>query len=127
MMSWFKSKSTKHPEKIQVLKLHFLGEQDGVPERELKDRLVKFFQHDQSILMAYLARVAYGDPSPPVVALCLHSKLGPDRGVVNKIGKIFASMFGSHEHLDIIFLDSQQEYELAKVCSPFFDNPTRDG
>jgi len=47
--------------------------------------------------------------------------------VVEKIGKIFASMFGSHEHLDIIFLDGQQEHELAKVCSPFFGNPTGDG
>lgn len=127
MMPWFKSKSTKHPEEIQVPKLRFLGEQDGVPERELKDRLIKFFQVDQSILRAYLARVAYSDPSPLVVALCLRSEFGPDRVVVEKIGKIFASMFGSHEHLDIIFLDGQQEHELAKVCSPFFGNPTRDG
>jgi hypothetical protein len=115
----------KHPEEIQVPKLRFLGEQGGVPERELKDRLVKFFQCDQTILRAYLARVAYSDVSPPVVGLCLHSEFGPDREVVNKIGKIFASMFGSHEHLDIIFLDDKQEYELATVCSPFFSNPTR--
>jgi len=67
----------KNPEKIQVPKLRFLGEQDGVPERELKDRLVKFFQCDQSILTAYLARVAYTDPSPLVVALCLRSELVP--------------------------------------------------
>ena len=126
MMSWFKSKSTKHPEEIQVPKLRFLGEQDGEPERELKDRLIEFFQCDQTISRAYLVRVAYSDVSAPVVGLCLHSEFGPDRGVVNKIGKIFASMFGSHEHLDIIFLDDKQEYELAKVCSPFFGNPKRD-
>jgi hypothetical protein len=126
MISWFKSKYTKHPEKIQVPKLRFWGEQDGVPERELKDRLIEFFQCDQTILRAYLARVAYSDRSPLVIALCLRSEFGPDRGVVEKIGKIFASMFGSHEHLDIIFLDGQQESELAKVCSPFFDDPTRD-
>jgi hypothetical protein len=35
-------------------------------------------------------------------------------------------MFGGHEHLDIIFLDYQQEFELAKVCSPFFIYPKHD-
>jgi len=117
----------RDPDKIQVPKLRFLGDQDGVPERELKDRLVKFFQCDQTILRACLVRVAYSDVSSPVVGLCLHSEFDPDRGLVSKIGKIFASMFGSHEHLDIIFLDDKQEYELGKVCSPFFGNPKRDG
>ena len=119
-MSSFNSKSKKHPEEIRVAKLHFLGEQDGVPERELKNCLTEFFQRDQRILTAYLARVAYGEQSPMVVALCLRSKFGPDRAVAEKVGKIFASMFGDHEHMDIIFLDDQQESVLAKVCSPFF-------
>ena len=125
MMSWFKSNSMT-PKRIQVSKLRFLGEQDGVPERELKDRLVKFFQRDQRVLRAYLARVSYSDLPPPVVALCLRSEFGPSRGVAEKIGKIFASMFGGHEHLDIIFLDNEQEFELAKVCSSFLGNPRHD-
>lgn len=119
-MWWFNPKSKKHAEEIQVPKVSFLGEQDGVPERELKSRLVEFFQRDQSVVKAYLAQVAYSEQSPMAVALCLRSQFGLDRGVAEKIGKIFASMFGGHEHLDIIFLDDQQESKLAKVCSPFF-------
>jgi hypothetical protein len=75
---------------------------------------------------AYLAQVAYGERSPMAVALCLRSQFGPDRGVAEKIGEIFASMFGGHEHLDIIFLDKEEESELSKVCPPFFDDPTRN-
>lgn len=120
-------KSKKHSEEIQVPKLSFSAEQDGVPERELKSCLTEFFRRDQSILTAYLVRVAYGDQSPMAVALCLRSQFGPDRGVIEKIGKVFGSMFGDHEHLDIVFLDDQQESELVKVCSPFFGDPTRNG
>jgi hypothetical protein len=124
-MSWFNPKSKKHPKEIQVRKIRFLGEQDGVPEREFKSRLVEFLQRDQSVVRAYLAQVAYSEQSPTAVALCLRSQFGPDRGVAEKIGKIFASMFGGHEHLDIIFLDDQQESGLARVCSSFFGDPNR--
>lgn len=119
-MSWLKPKSPSHPEKIPVPQLSFIGEQDGVPERELKERLADFFRRDQSVKAAYLARVAYGDPSRVSVALCLRTQFGPDHGLAEKVGKIFASMFGSHEHLDIVFPTIEQETTLTKVCEPFF-------
>lgn len=109
-----------HTEEVHAPQLHFLGEQDGPSERELKSRLVTFFEHEQNIKSAYLVRVAYGDQSPVVVALCLRAQSGSDRGVAENAGKIFASMFGGHEHLDIIFLSDAQEAETAKVCQPFF-------
>ena len=118
-MSQFDPTSKKDPEEFQVPQLRFLGEQDGPPERELKCALAQCFQNDQSVITAYLARVAYGGESF-AVALCLRAQLGPDRGLAEKVGKIFASMFGGHEHLDIIFLNEMQEAELAKVCKPFF-------
>jgi SseB protein C-terminal domain len=119
-MSWFNPKSKKHPEEIQVPQIRFFGEQDGVPERELKSRLAEFFERDQSVRKAYLARVGYDEHSPVAVALCLRTQFGPDRGVAEKVGKIFATMFGAHEHLDIMFLGNEEESELAKVCPPFF-------
>lgn len=41
--------------------------------------------------------------------------------MVEKIGTVFASVFNSKEHLDIIFLNDQQEKDLLKVCQPFFE------
>jgi hypothetical protein len=119
-MSWLKPKSKQHPQSVHVPQLRFIGEQDGPPERELKERLAEFFRHDQSVRAAYLARVNYGDPSRVSVALCLRTQFGADPGMAEKIGRIFSSMFGSHEHLDMVFLSPEQEAMLAKVCAPFF-------
>ena len=119
-MSWFKPKPKQHPQQVAVPHLRFFGEQDGPPERELKERLAQFFQHDQSVMAAYLATVAPDAQVPVNVALCLRTQFGSDPGLAEKVGRIFATMFGPREHLDIIFLDDEQEAELAKVCSPFF-------
>jgi hypothetical protein len=124
-MSWFQPKPKKHSEQFHVPKLCFLGEQDGLPERELKCCLIEFFQRDLSIVTAYLAQLAYGDQSPMTVTLCLRTQFGFDPGIAEKVGRIFASMFGEQEHMDIIFLDDQQECELSKVCSPFFGDTSR--
>lgn len=111
------------PEKtreMQVAQLVFLGEQDGPPERELKEQLAKFFLSSSAVRSAYLARIAYGSNSAPVVALCLRNEFGQDQILVESAGNIFASMFGRDEHMDIVFLDERQEAELSKVCRAFF-------
>ncbi len=109
-----------HPEKVNVPQVRFICEQDGPPERELKIRLVDFFQRDRSVKMAYLARVTYGDASRLGVALCLRTQFGADPGMAEKIGRIFASMFGRSQHLDIVFITPEQEASLVGVCRPFF-------
>ena len=118
-MSRFNLMPKKHAEEFQISRVRFLGEQDGPPELELKCRLGQFFQNDQTVTAAYLARVMYGDESY-AVALCLRSQLGKHRRLAEKVGKIFASIFGSHEHLDIIFLSETQQAELAIVCKAFY-------
>lgn len=123
-MSWLNTMTKKHTESTQVSHLQFLGEQDGVTERELKERLVECFLHSMNVQAAYLARVAYGG-SAVNVALCLRAESGPDRDVAENAGRIFASMFGRHEHMDIVFVDQSQESQLAKVCTPFFDSRAR--
>lgn len=86
--------SKAHPRAIYVPQVRFIGEQDGPAERELKQRLAEFFRGHQSVKAAYLARVSYGDAGPVSVALCLRTQLGPDSGIAEKVGRIFASMFG---------------------------------
>jgi len=100
--------------------IRFLGEQDGVPERELKERLSILFSENGIVHRAYLARVKYGDGTE-AVALCLCSRYGPIKNTIDSVGSIFAEMFGPREHLDIVVLDESQEAELATSCSPFFE------
>ncbi|MGH8021282.1 MAG: enhanced serine sensitivity protein SseB C-terminal domain-containing protein [Opitutaceae bacterium] len=117
-MSWFKRTPPKHPQEIQVPRVQFVGEQDGPSEQLLKARLSEFFKRDRSVLAAYLAQVDIGGQMG--VALCLKTQFGPDRGLAEKIGTIFKTIFNAQVHLDIMFPSATQEAELIKMCRPFF-------
>jgi hypothetical protein len=106
-------------EEILLPNISFIGEQKGAPEDKLKNALINFFQRDKSVAKAYLAKIGGGQNVN--VALCLRTQFGIDRGMVEKIGTIFATVFNSKEHLDIIFLNDHQEKDIVKVCQPFFE------
>ncbi len=105
---------------IRIRQLYFLGEQDGSAERELKEQLAALFGRAQWVRTAYLARVTYEKMGPVNVALCARGQPGQDRVFAERVGSVFASIFGSHEHLDIIWLAQEQEAALLQVCQPFF-------
>lgn len=120
MMSRFNFKSMSPPNELIARQIRFLHEQDGVPEKELKTRLSECFKHERCVKTAYLVKVEYDGSNAYNVALCLNASQGSDKALVNKVHSIFASMFGYHEHLDIVFLSTEQEDEVAGVCQPFF-------
>jgi hypothetical protein len=97
-----------------------LGEQDGSPEQELKEKLVVLFGQLRLVTIAYLAVVRYGDTASANVALCVRGQPGQNRMFAERVGSVFGSIFGSHEHLDVIWLTPEQETSLAKVCRPFY-------
>lgn len=114
-------KTGKRPlDQRQVQTLVFLGEQDGPPERELKNQLVAVVLGGSQIQRAYLARIeADGERC---VALCLR---GPaDMEIVRQVFGVFGGIFGAHEHLDTLFLDESEEHDLRRVCAPFYSNHT---
>ena len=110
----------KRSEQFSAPEIIFWGEQDGPPERELKSHLAELFGAEQAVTKAYLARVTYSGSSTESVALCLRPGAAPSKRVIGRVGEVFSSMFGRHEHLDIMFLTDAQEAQLAKVCKPFF-------
>jgi len=114
----------KEPDQIRVPELNFLGEQDGPPEQLLKRDLSDFFSRKKSIRRAYLAKVVYAKAKNLNVVLALRTEFGPDRGIVDEVGSIFAFIFNAEEHLDILFLSEGQEARLIKVCHPFFEQST---
>jgi len=126
-MPWFKWRRRKSPQKIYARSFRFLGEQDGPPERILKAKLIEFFKRDQSVRAAYLARTDFGEGSAAGVALCLRTQFGADKGMVDKIGAIFATVFNARMHLDIVFLIDDQEEALKRLCQPFFGETKSPG
>lgn len=112
--------SRKPSEEVRVCQINFVVEQDGTPERELKSKLVAFFNRAAWVRVAYLARVTYEDGGPMHVALCVRGQPGQNRVFGQRVGEIFASVFGSHEHIDVIWITPDQETVLVKVCRPFY-------
>jgi len=112
-------KSQRPPEQVEVTKLQFVGEQDGVPERELKAKLSELFRRCCSVRRAYLAQVSYGEGITEV-ALCLRADFDSRGDTVERVAGIFSDIFGSHEHLDILFLNQEQEAALSDCCRTFF-------
>jgi hypothetical protein len=104
---------------LRASNIQFLGELEGQKEKIFKEKLAEFFTRDRSVKSAYLARII-GKDIPATTALCLRTQFGADRGMMEKIGKIFAPIFGIDENFNIIFLTDPQESLLAKVCRPFF-------
>ena len=119
-----KTRAVAVPEQSTSRKIQFLGDQDGPPERALKDSLARLFPGHSQVLRAYLARVKQGDSPAHEVALCLVSPGGHDTALVQTISGLFRSLFKEGARLDVIFLREDQEVMLQKVCAPFFTRPT---
>ena len=119
-MIWFKNKQ-RPPEELTVPKITFIGEQDGVPEQELKSALTILFSNHATVMSAFLARVDCGSSSEFNVALCIRSEIPEDVDLKEEAGRIFSAQFGTHEHLDVIFLRMEQEKDLGHVCKPFYE------
>lgn len=110
-------------QKLQVAEIQFLVEQDGPPERLLKERLAAIFTFYPKLERAYLVQVQYSDEGG--VALCLRCTDGQKQEIAEEIGEAFGSIFGIHEHLDILFVSENQESALRRVCRPFYSAPSR--
>lgn len=103
--------------------VYFSSEQDGKTEREFKNALCTMFIEQHVSVRAYLAQVKYNENNNEFnVALCVMTKEkdSTNTNVFHQIVKIFKSLFGGHEHLDVIFLNHQQEKDIREVCCPFF-------
>jgi len=117
----FRRRSDASPESFRVPEVRFFGEQDGPPERHLKELLRDLFHDRPSAERAYLAVVSFEEAAPQEVALCLRTKFGADPKLVREIDEVFGPIFAARVPLDIMFLTEEQEKDLAKVCRRFFE------
>lgn len=112
---------------VEPAKLHFIGEQDGPGERELKRRLEQVFERREVIDLAYLATIQYSDEDTWSVALCLRCSSGAAAETAARAASdVFFKMFGKGQRLDIIMLDDDSLRELRAVCKPFYVRAARN-
>ena len=107
---------------FRLPQVRFLCEQKGPTESALTAKLSQGFASSGLVLRAYLVRVSYGnDPAAMNVVLAMRTKSGGEEpGLLPGINTAFASIFGSHEHLDILFVREDQERDVRAVCAPFY-------
>ena len=98
----------------------FIAEQDGIPERTLKDALARMFASRTDVRKGYLVRARYGHNTAEPVVLCIDAAPDSKYGLVAAIQEEFAKVFHKTVSLDIIFLKSEQVEEVSRVASPFY-------
>jgi hypothetical protein len=132
-VQWRKSRGVSATEAVSVLlsrdgknarllrpdRIDFVAEPDGSPERELKKRLSELFAR-QAVGAAHLVRVRYDESPDYPVALCLRGASPKDAGLLLATQKIFASVFQSGVHLDILFVAAADVGRLERVCPAFY-------
>jgi hypothetical protein len=102
-------------------RVEFLGEQSGSAEDLLKRDLILEFATRPDIQRAYLAKVSFQPQNEMSVALCVVSTRPDDRSIVMRVGEIFRRRFVQDIALDVLFLTTEQEADIARVCSPFYN------
>ena len=104
---------------IRPERVHYIREQDGAPERNLKAELSKVFDSYAGITKAYLVQVKYDESAETSVSLCLQST-AREMKLVDEMRGAFKSRFRLGEHLDIMFVTPAETQRIEAVCPPFF-------
>lgn len=110
----------RNPTQRNEARIEFLGEQDGVPERELKIALESALADFRDVERAYLARIGFGPNQRTGIALCLAPPSKQAALIVRRVAEVFSNLFSRDAHLDVIFVSDEQELDLRRVCTPFF-------
>lgn len=99
--------------------VRFIGEQDGPPERTMKDRLSYALKQLEEPLRAYLCQVQYEGENQANVALCVATESALRNEIEETAIGVFQKIFNERTHLDSLFLTAAQEKEIEAVCRPF--------
>jgi hypothetical protein len=111
-------------QQFKAKSLLFLGEQDGVGERELKSKLCECFITAREVELAYLARVSFEETPGAQVALCLKGVAKNPSELIECLEKVFKQLFKTTQHLEIFFLSDEQVTQVGRVAKPFYSKPS---
>jgi hypothetical protein len=113
------AKREPKPQPLHAQQVTFVAEQDGPIERDLKTKLTGIFRRS-AVKEAFLARVDFGAPGAPEVALCIAGPRELPKQLLTQIGAAFSSAFPDREQLDVLLLTQEQHQQISAVCQAFF-------
>ena len=100
--------------------IHFICEQDGRAERDLKAQWRPLLIASPEVRVAYLVRVTYDDDKTEHVLLAIRSAGPLDAELAFSLRAPFADEFNREASLDIAYVTADQESKIIQVCSPFY-------
>jgi GTPase len=104
----------------------FLGEQDGLHERRLKETISVLLDLNTTVVRAYLARVRHDDGTTGGVLLGLLTHDKKESGkLALQMDRAFGALFNTQAHLDVVFLDDEGDARMRKACPPFYHHRTQ--
>jgi hypothetical protein len=100
----------------------FLGEQDGAPERRLKEAITVLLDLNAGVSRAYLARVRYDSGVTGGMLLGLLARDKRENGTLAlQMDRAFGALFNTKAHLDVVFLDDDGDARIRQSCRPFYN------
>lgn len=106
--------------RVYVPKITFVAEQDGAVERTVKARWLPILEAHPELRRAFLVRAAYEGQQNVHVVLALCSNGSGDLKLIRALREPYAAIFSRNCPLDMVFVTSTQESEIARVCPPFY-------
>jgi hypothetical protein len=107
---------------VTVPSIRFIAEQDGQFEQTVKSGIAKVLQLHPEIQQAYLVSIAYED-STTGVALGIVSEQEATSGVLSGVQAAFAEVAPSNLSINIIFLSTEEQKQVAAIARPFYVYP----
>lgn len=106
---------------ISATGITFVGEQDGPPERRLKEAISVLLDLNATVARAYLTQVIYnGFISGVMLGLLTNDKKVSEQ-LALQMDRAFGALLNTTAHLDVVFLDDESDAKIRKICVPFYD------
>jgi hypothetical protein len=105
---------------LRAKRIQFIADEDGPPERGLKEGLATVFEQHPSLERAYLVRVRYDESPNVAVALCLVGASASNTTLVEDVRRTFLERFPGGSHLDLMFVPSVDQPRLDAASRPFY-------
>jgi hypothetical protein len=123
VFGWLKQSfgGKRESEALRVQQLRFLGEHDGVPERAIKQTWRALLAETPEVSRAYLAVVSINGQREPSVMLGIYPSVTDQKALAERLGAPFRQMFNQTQHIDIVFLTTTQDSDVAAVCHSFYE------
>jgi hypothetical protein len=103
----------------------FMDEREGAQERRLKEAIAVLLDLDATVVRAYLVCANYNG----VIGGAMLGLLTRDRQESGKLAlqmdRACGALFDTEAHLDVVFLDDEDDAQFREACAPFYNRLTR--